>query len=97
MTYHEVWRRVNDPSEKVQREVKIIIYYAAESMRICGILLQPFMPTKMKQMLDMLGVDDAKRSYRYAAFGTDFDYGIPRSSLGTGIDDSLFPPLTAEW
>lgn len=97
LTRHEVWRKVNDPNENVQRDIKIIIYYAAESMRICGILLQPFMPAKMKRMLDMLGVNDEKRTYRYAEYGTDFDFGVPKCDLGIGVDDSLFPPLTAEW
>jgi methionyl-tRNA synthetase len=97
LTRHEVWRMVNDPNENVQRDVKIIIYYAAESMRICGILLQPFMPSKMKRMLDILGVDDDRRLFEHAEFGTNFDYGVPKCDLGKGSDDSLFPPLTAEW
>jgi methionyl-tRNA synthetase len=88
---------VNDPDEKTQRDVKIIIYYAAESLRICGILLQPFMPSKMGQLLDMLGVDAARRTYQDASFGVDLDYGKPEFELGKGADSSLFPPLTAEW
>ena len=74
-----------------------MIYLAAETMRICGILLQPFMPSKMKQLLDMLGVDDEKRLYVHAKFGTDLDYGNPRCDVGRHADDSLFPPLTSEW
>lgn len=97
LTFHEVWRMVNDPNEKTQRDAQVIIYYAAESMRICGILLQPFMPAKMKRLLDMLGVDDDKRLFEHARFGADFHYGVPVCELGEGADASLFPPLTAEW
>jgi methionyl-tRNA synthetase len=97
ITHNEVWRRVNDPIEKTQRDVKIIIYYAAESMRICGILLQPFMPSKMKQMLDMVGVDERRRLYQHAGFGADLNYGVPLCDLGKTPDTSLFPPLTSEW
>lgn len=97
IAYHEVWRMVNDPDEKIQRNVQVIIYYAAESLRICGILLQLFMPSKMKRMLDMLGVDEKKRLFDHAQFGEDLNYGIPKCNLGNGADDSLFPPLTAEW
>ena len=97
LTFHEVWRMVNDESEQTQRDAKIIIYYAAESLRICGILLQPFMPSKMKRLLDMLGVDEKKRLFEHARFGIDVDYGGPKCDLGGGADASLFPPLTAEW
>lgn len=97
LAHHEVWRKVNDPNENVQHDVKIVIYYAAESMRICGILLQPFMPSKMKRLLDMLGVADDRRLYDHSTFGADLDYGVPKCDLGKGADDSLFPPLTAEW
>lgn len=97
LAFQEVWRKVNDPVEAVQRDVQIVIYYAAESLRICGILLQPFMPGKMKRLLDLIGVDGDKRSYEKARLGADFDYGNPKCDLGKGADESLFPPLTAEW
>lgn len=85
-----------DPNEKAQRDVKIIIYYAAEALRICGILLQPFMPSKMERLLDMLGVDETRRDYDHAKLGRDLNYGIPKADLGKTPDTSLFPPLTSE-
>jgi methionyl-tRNA synthetase len=97
LAFHEVWRKTKDPDDKAQREVQTIVYYGAESLRICGILLQPFMPSKMERLLDMLGVEKERRLYRNARFGTDSDYGVPKCDLGNGADDSLFPPLTAEW
>ncbi len=87
---------MNDPDEKVQRDVKIIIYYAAESLRICGILLQPFMPSKMERLLDMLGVNKLSRTYDHTKLGNDSKYGVPKTELGKGADESLFPPLTSE-
>lgn len=97
LTSTEVWKKVNDPSEQAQLEVHIIIFYAAESLRICGILLQPFMPSKMKRLLDMLGVEEDKRSFLDARLGIDLDYGVPKCDLGKTVDESLFPPLTSEW
>ena len=69
-----------------------IIYLCSEALRICGILLQPFMPEKMSKLLDMLGVADNARLYENTAFGSDKDYGTPRSALqdGNGV---LFPKL----
>lgn len=61
-----------------------------------GILLQPFMPSKSNQMLDMLGVSMEKRTFEYAVMGADFSYGEPNVAVGKGAFDSLFPPLEVE-
>lgn len=72
------------------------IYYAAETLRVVGILLQPFMPNKAKQMLDVLGVPQTQRTYEYARLGADFEYGTPIQSPGKGPSEGLFPPLIVE-
>lgn len=73
-----------------------IIFLCAESIRICGILLQPFMPSKSKELLDMLGVQDNVRMYSNTAFGSDRKYG---SSVSTGqeAEGLLFPPLSSDF
>lgn len=40
-----------------------------ESLRVCGILLQPFIPSKAGQLLDALGVPDDQRSMAFAGLG----------------------------
>jgi methionyl-tRNA synthetase len=92
----EVWRRQMPHNEQIKQEVQAIIFHTVESLRITGILLQPFMPTKMKRLLDMLGVEESRRLYGNAVFGSDREYGIPRCDLGQGADSSLFPPLMTE-
>ncbi|KAJ9119229.1 hypothetical protein QFC22_003721 [Naganishia vaughanmartiniae] len=37
--------------------------YAHESLRVTGIALQPVMPTKMKDLLDRLGVEEQDRGW----------------------------------
>ncbi|KAJ6161378.1 Methionyl-tRNA synthetase [Penicillium chermesinum] len=66
-----------------------VIFNAAESLRITGILLQPFMPTKSKELLDHLKVDlsPTKRAFAATAYGFDAAYG---EGIKKGI---LFPPL----
>jgi len=62
----------------------------AESLRISAILLQPFMPNKSQDLLNILRVDNTKRSFTDAGFGSDAEYG-------EGIKKSiLFPPLVIE-
>ena len=77
--------------EKLSR----IIYLSAESLRICGILLQPFMPSKMKELLDVLWIKDDARTYANAVLGSDTDYGAPGGMAGprTRFAENLFPPL----
>ena len=76
-----------------EEKVDKIIFLCAESIRICGILLQPYMPSKMKDLLDQLGVDSAKRMFENAKFGSDSTYGTPMVPLGKGHEGVLFPPL----
>ncbi|KAF3942033.1 hypothetical protein ABW19_dt0201054 [Dactylella cylindrospora] len=66
-----------------------MLYPAAEVLRISAILLQPFMPTKAKQLLDLLKVDEEMRTWEQATVGGDFTYGIGAS--GTKV--RVFPRL----
>lgn len=77
-----------------QEQVDRIIYLCAESLRICGILLQPYMPAKMAQLLDMLGVAEDARMWANASLGADQDYGEPKYEIGKGTQ-VLFPPLSS--
>ena len=74
-----------------------IIYICSESIRICGILLQPYMPSKMKKLLDMLGVADDARMYSNAKIGSDWDYGKPEHPLHYRGQGVLFPPLSSHF
>ncbi|KAI0835374.1 tRNA synthetases class I (M)-domain-containing protein [Hypoxylon sp. FL0890] len=72
------------------------IYYAAETLRIAGILLQPFIPEKAGQALDRLGVSQDKRTLQYAEMYADDSYGTPMVPLGEGSRNSLFPPMPVQ-
>lgn len=79
-----------------QIQVQRCIFYSAEAVRIVGILLQPYMPEKAAQLLDMLGVDESRRTFDDAKLGVDVTYGEPKRALGKCAFDSLFPPLAVE-
>ena len=80
-------------------ELDWIIFLCAESLRVCGILLQPFMPSKTNALLGMLGVGKNKRAFADASFGVDDQYGtpLPGVTLGRGLEGVLFPPLATEF
>ncbi len=86
---------LNKPGDEEQLDR--VIYLCMESIRICGVLLQPYMPAKMKQLLDMLGVAEDARLYANTTLGSDTDYGQPTSSLGEGMQEALFPPLSSHF
>lgn len=72
------------------------IYIVAETLRNVGILLQPFMPEKAEEMLDILGVSPDRRTFEEAGFGKDFTYGQPMRAPGRSAHESLFPPLEVQ-
>ena len=82
-----------------EETLKWIIYSTADQLRIACILLQPFMPEKMKTALDMLGVAPDARGWERAQLGGDWDYGIPNIDIGKrghGMG-TLFQPMTSDF
>lgn len=84
---------VQQAREKMQR----IVFHGVECLRISGILLLPVMPTKMTQLLDMLGVKKEDRNFAMARYCADKEYGDSFVSLGKGHVGTLFPPLLSEF
>ena len=91
MQHTQPWDLVGDPHES--ENLNSVVYLCAESLRICGILLQPYMPETMSKLLDMLGVAPEARKYENTLLGSDFSYGKPLIELGRGTQGVLFPPL----
>ncbi|GAA5883391.1 hypothetical protein JCM16303_006727 [Sporobolomyces ruberrimus] len=77
------WLSTATPSE-IHRS----LYLSSEALRISGILLQPFMPTKSKVLLDSLGVKESDRGWEKAKFGQ----GGERGSIGI-IKGGLWPQV----
>lgn len=80
-----------EPGEEVDK----IVFLAAESLRMIGILLQPYMPNKAKMLLDQLGVNESRRTFEYCKPSSDLDYGVPMMDLGAKHVGALFPPLAS--
>lgn len=70
------------------------IYHCAEALRIAGILLQPYMPQKASQLLDIIGVSNSRRTFKDSAYGCDNEYGQLNASAAGPL--GLFPPLPVE-
>jgi len=74
-----------------------IVFLTAETLRITGIMLQPFMPGKAKELLDMLGVAEERRGWEWCQVGRDAGYGTPMVELGKRGEGGLFPMLSSQW
>lgn len=96
MQYCEPWILTSSKDPESIAELDSIIYTCAEALRVCGILLQPFMPSKMSRLLDILGVRPEARGFSNASLGSDADYGTPSVKLGRGHARVLFPPLRSD-
>jgi len=77
------------------RDRDTTVFLCAEAIRLSAIMLQPYMPSSTRRLLDMLGVNPARRSLRFAEFAADDSYGEAAAGvdLGKGHVGTLFPPL----
>ncbi|GAA5900630.1 methionine--tRNA ligase MSM1 [Sporobolomyces salmoneus] len=79
------WLSTATPSE-IHRS----LHLSSESLRIAGILLQPFMPTKSSVLLDVLGVREHDRGWEKVKFGE----GGERDKVGiVKGGGGLWPPV----
>ena len=70
----------------------------AESVRILAILLQPFMPERMKLALDLIEVDESTRTFQHAHVGADFNYATSGFDVARdGVPEQLFPLLLSSY
>ncbi|KAI9889811.1 MAG: methionyl-tRNA synthetase [Vezdaea aestivalis] len=97
------WKLAHSKKSGDRERLDLVIFECSETLRISGILLQPFMPGKATQLLEMLGVLANRRSFKFASFGLDPQYGrrhdIEPTSVSKGSGKALpalFPTLTCE-
>lgn len=87
--------RIQEPAERAK--LNAIIFVLSEALRIASIALQCIIPSSAKRLLDDLGVKDDRRTFEYAQFGRDLDYGR-KTRVQQGItdrllaEDTIFPP-----
>jgi methionyl-tRNA synthetase len=79
-----------------QKRVERTVYHCSEAIRLIGILLQPYMPGKASELLDMIGVDESRRTFGDAFLGIDETYGDAKIPVGKDAWSALFPPLSVE-
>lgn len=81
---------------ELRKRMERIVFHGTDCLRLAAILLLPVMPTKMNELLDVLGVKPENRTYAMARFCADSEYGTSFVELGRGHVGALFPPMIAE-
>lgn len=61
--HHEIWNLVKTNNEADLLHAKSVIHMALETLRVCGILLQPIVPNLSTKLLNRLGIPTDKRSF----------------------------------
>ncbi|KOS17057.1 putative methionine--tRNA ligase [Escovopsis weberi] len=94
----EPWNMTKaDPSPQGALLLNWVIFNSAEALRIAGILLQPIMPTKARELLDSLAVSPERRTLEFARKGADAHYGAGTKAASpvprTNKWETLFPPV----
>ncbi|KAF4555342.1 tRNA synthetases class I-like protein 2 [Elsinoe fawcettii] len=64
-----------EEKEMLKRRLSCIMFLMSETIRIVGIMFQPFMPMKAKELLDLLMVEGDKRSFKDTELCSDTTYG----------------------
>ena len=57
------------PPDKARAQLSEVVHITLETLRVCGLLLQPVMPHSMDQLLTRLNVPHNNRSAESAVFG----------------------------
>ena len=79
MEQNEPWKLVK--SDKVQ--AGNILYHCAESLRLAAVMLSPVMPSKTKDILDILGTNDLELSW-----------GRLKSGSKISVSEPIFPRIS---
>lgn len=85
ITFNEPWKLIKSSKSQDKERANVVLYHCIESLRICGILLQPVLPDSMDKLLTKLGVID--RSFERALFELDRKDCFARGNV------VLFPKL----
>ena len=92
MTNVKPW--LYNTSERERLQFYSVQHQIGEGVRIAALFAQPFMPVKAAEMLDALGVSEARRDLRFAMWGADFYYGRKKQKHTAPVH--IFPRMDPE-
>ncbi len=80
------WVLAKDEANKPR--LATVLYNLLESVRICAVLLTPFMPSTAQKIFDQIGADSSITTYESAA-----EFGLLPTNVAVHKNDCLFPRI----
>ena len=83
------WVLGKDPAKKDR--LATVLYNLLEGIRVCAVLLTPFMPDTVVKIFDQIGASEEARGYETAA-----DFGVLPANVTVHRGETLFPRIDAK-
>ena len=83
------WVLGKDPAKKDR--LATVLYNLLEGIRVCAVLLTPFMPDTVVKIFDQLGASEEARGYETAA-----EFGVLPANVTVHRGETLFPRIDAK-
>ena len=83
------WVLGKDPAKKDR--LATVLYNLLEGIRVCAVLLTPFMPDTVVKIFDQIGASEEARGYETAA-----EFGVFPANVTVHRGETLFPRIDAQ-
>lgn len=83
------WVLGKDPAKKDR--LATVLYNLLEGIRVCAVLLTPFMPDTVVKIFDQIGASEEARGYEIAA-----EFGVLSANVTVHRGETLFPRIDAQ-
>lgn len=83
------WVLGKDPAKKDR--LATVLYNLLEGIRVCAVLLTPFMPDTVVKIFDQIGASEEARGYETAA-----EFGVLPANVTVHRGETLFPRIDAQ-
>ena len=83
------WVLGKDPAKKDR--LATVLYNLLEGIRVCAVLLTPFMPDTVVKIFDQIGASEEARGYETAA-----EFGVLSANVTVHRGETLFPRIDAK-
>ena len=83
------WVLGKDPAKKDR--LAAVLYNLLEGIRVCAVLLTPFMPDTVVKIFDQIGASEEARGYETAA-----EFGVLSANVTVHRGETLFPRIDAK-
>lgn len=95
--YHKPWTHTDSQgkanSEDDQRQLDTTIHVTYQTLRLCGLLLQPILPCLADRVLNRLGIPKSERSFEFCRVFEKCPVPLEDKPLGCASSKVIFARL----